>query len=167
MCYGGAIARQTVANKPKIMPKPNSGADLARRKKILIVDDNEIILKTISFKLREAGYDPVVALDGSEAMALVRRDTPDLILLDINFPPDVFGEPWDGFRILDRMRQQERLRDIPVIIISSSEQEADRERALRSGTTAFFRKPIDHVDLLKVIRENTGDGAPSPRQKRA
>ena len=61
----------------------------ASPKKILVVDDNEIILKTISLKLQGAGYQVITALDGSEAVAAARKETPDLILLDISFPPDV------------------------------------------------------------------------------
>ena len=131
----------------------STGTAKAPPKKILVVDDNEIILKTIIFKLRSAGYEPHTALDGMEALVVAHREALDLILLDINFPPDVYGEAWDGFRILEWLRQLDSARDVPVIIISSSEAESDRERAQKCGVTAFFRKPIDHVDLLKVIRE--------------
>jgi len=131
----------------------NMNAGAVRAKKIMVVDDNEIILKTISFKLQEAGYTPFAVLDGVEAVAVARRETLDLILLDINFPPDVYGEPWDGFRILEWLRHVDQVRHVPVIIISGSEAVADKERAEKNGVTAFFRKPIDHVDLLKVIRE--------------
>ena len=129
----------------------NAGPQLA--KKIMVVDDNEIVLKTISFKLRAAGFEPVPALDGLEALALARREALDLILLDINFPPDVYGEPWDGFRILKWLRQLDNVRNVPVIIISGSEAADDKEQAEKNGVTAFFRKPIDHADLLSVIQE--------------
>ncbi|MEI9865127.1 MAG: response regulator [Limisphaerales bacterium] len=72
-------------------------AEPAKAKRILIVDDNEVILKTVSLKLQGAGYKVVTALDGAEAVAAVRREAPDLILLDISFPPDVGGVEWDGF----------------------------------------------------------------------
>ena len=73
----------------------------APAKTILVVDDNEIVIKTISLKLQGAGYRVVSAMDGAEAMAAVRKETPDLILLDISFPPDVGTVPWDGFRIME------------------------------------------------------------------
>jgi CheY-like chemotaxis protein len=133
----------------------------APAKKVMVVDDNEIILKTISLRLRAAGYAPLVARDGVEALAVARREPLDLILLDINFPPDVDGEPWDGFRILEWLRHLEHVRLVPVIIISGSESAEDHERAERNGATAFFRKPIDHADLLKVVRE-TLETAPVP-----
>jgi two-component system OmpR family response regulator len=58
-----------------------------------VVDDNEVILKTISLKLQDADFQIITALDGSEAVAAARKETPDLILLDINFPPAVDGVP--------------------------------------------------------------------------
>ena len=57
--------------------------------KVLIVDDNEVIIKTLSMKLKSSGYDVIAATDGSEAVSAARRDKPDLIVLDISFPPDV------------------------------------------------------------------------------
>jgi len=71
------------------------------QKKILVVDDNEIVIKTISLKLQGAGYQVLTAMDGSTAVSIARKDAPDLILLDLSFPPDVGGVPWDGFRIME------------------------------------------------------------------
>ena len=122
-------------------------------RKILVVDDNEIILQTMALKLRHAGYQPLLALDGLEAVAQARQTAPDLILLDINFPPDVYGEAWDGFHVLEWLRRLDNARQTPIIMISSSQTELDRERAGRSGVLAFFPKPIDHADLLNVIRD--------------
>ena len=130
-----------------------------RPKKILVVDDNEIILKTVSLKLQGAGYQVITALDGSEAVAAARRETPDLILLDISFPPDVGGVEWDGFRIMEWFHRLEAAKKVPVIIITGGEDSKNKERAVASGAVAFFHKPIDHDDLLKVIRASL-TGAP-------
>src|SRR5882672_5079893 len=73
------------------------------RKVILVVDDNLVFQKAMLMKLRAQGYDVMTAEDGSAALAAIRRLQPDLILLDINFPPDVAnggGIGWDGFLIL-------------------------------------------------------------------
>ena len=125
-------------------------------KKILVVDDNEIILKTISLKLQGAGYQVFTALDGSEAVASARKENPDLILLDISFPPDVGGVEWDGFRIMEWFHRLEESKKIPVIIITGGEDARDKDRAVSGGAVAFFHKPIDHDDLLKVIRATLG-----------
>jgi CheY-like chemotaxis protein len=125
-------------------------------KKILVVDDNEIILKTISLKLQGAGYQVVTALDGAEAVAAARREAPDLVLMDISFPPDVGGVEWDGFRIMEWFRRLEAVKKTPVIIITGGQDAASKDRAVSSGALAFFHKPIDHDDLLKVIRSALG-----------
>ena len=134
----------------------NAGTPAAPEKKILVVDDNEVILKTISLKLQGCGYQIITALDGSEAVAAARKETPDLILLDINFPPDVDGVPWDGFRIMDWFHRLDPAKKIPIIIITGLEDMKNKERATSSGAVAFFHKPINHDDLLKVIRATLG-----------
>jgi len=125
-------------------------------KKILVVDDNEIILKTVSLKLQGVGYQVFTALDGSEAVSAARKEHPDLILLDIGFPPAVDGVPWDGFRIMEWLHRLDTGKKIPIIIITGSEDPKYKERATNSGAVAFFHKPIDHDDLLKVIRSVLG-----------
>src|SRR4051812_35220736 len=75
--------------------------------KILIADDSVVVLKALSIKLKSAGYEVRTAMDGTTAISCVRRDRPDLIILDIHFPPgisQVGGISWDGFLILDWLR---------------------------------------------------------------
>ncbi|MGH7975071.1 MAG: response regulator [Limisphaerales bacterium] len=131
-------------------------------KKILVVDDNEIILKTISLKLRGAGYQVVTALDGADAIAAARREIPDLILLDISFPPDVDGMVWDGFRIMEWFHGLEMAKKIPVIIITGNGDLKTQQQASSSGAVGFFHKPIDHEDLLKTVRLALGNEMKQP-----
>src|SRR5271155_136238 len=109
-----------------------------KKKKILVVDDNEIIVKTASMKLQGAGYDVVTALDGSEGVAAVRKEKPDLILLDITFPADVGGVSWDGFRIMEWLYRVDETKKIPIIVISGTLDEKNKQRAIASGAVAFF-----------------------------
>ena len=120
---------------------------------ILVVDDNEVVIKTISLKLQGAGYKVLSAMDGTEAVSMVRRESPDLILLDLTFPPEVIGVPWDGFRIMEWFGRLENAKIIPILVITGSEDPKVRERATQTGAVAFFQKPLDHDQLLKVIRE--------------
>ncbi|HUA67611.1 MAG TPA: response regulator [Candidatus Saccharimonadales bacterium] len=129
--------------------------------KILVVDDNEVIVKTICLKLKGAGYRVATAQDGAEAMSVVRMEKPDLILLDITFPPDVSGVEWDGFRIMEWLHRVDESRKIPIIIITGGEDIKNKDRAISTGAVAFFHKPINHDDLLKVIRA-TISSAPKP-----
>jgi two-component system response regulator GlrR len=125
-------------------------------KKILIVDDNVIILKTVSMKLAANGYEVCTAEDGAGAVGAVRRVKPDLILLDLSFPPDVAhggGVPWDGFLIMDWLRRLEEAKGIPIIVITGGDPVKFKDRALAAGAASFFHKPINNDELLTVIRK--------------
>ena|ERR1700733_7922123 len=128
-------------------------------KKILVVDDNEIVIKTISLKLQGAGYRVITAMDGSEAVAMARKEVPDLILLDISFPPDVGSVQWDGFRIMEWFQRLDTAKKIPIIVISGSEDLKTKARATAAGAVAYFQKPLDHDHLLKIIRATLGETA--------
>jgi two-component system alkaline phosphatase synthesis response regulator PhoP len=132
------------------------------QKKILVIDDNEIILKTTSMKLQSAGYRVFTALDGSEGVAAVRREKPDLVLLDITFPPDVGGMSWDGFRIMDWLHRVDETQKIPIIIISGVVEEKNKQRAASSGAVAFFPKPVNFDEMIKVIRATLSADATRP-----
>ncbi len=126
------------------------------RRKILVVDDNPVVVKALCLKLEAAGYQPVTALDGSEAVAQVRKENPDLILLDLNFPVDVTSVQWDGLRIIEWLHRLDAAKKIPIIVITGSEDTKTKERVSASGAVALFVKPLDHEDLLKVIRSTLG-----------
>ena len=133
------------------------------QKKILVIDDNEIILKTTSMKLQSAGYQVFTALDGSEGVAAVRRVKPDLVLLDIAFPPDVSGMSWDGFRIMDWLHRVDETKRIPIIVISGVVEEKNKQHATTSGAVAFFPKPVNFDEMIKVIRATLNvDSDPPP-----
>jgi len=86
------------------------------RKTILIVDDDRVVQQALALKLKASGYDVLEAEDGAAAVSTVRRQKPDLILLDISFPPDVAhggGVPWDGFLILNWLRRLDEGKDVP------------------------------------------------------
>jgi DNA-binding response OmpR family regulator len=125
-------------------------------KKILVVDDDAIIVKTLVMKLKYEGFEVLTASEGSEAVSIVRRDKPDLILLDVNFPPDVGTGLWDGFRIMEWLHRVNEEAKTPIIIISGGDPVKFKQRSLSAGAVAYFRKPIDHAELAKVIRETLG-----------
>jgi len=126
---------------------------------ILIVDDNEVVLKTLSMKLTANDYEVVTALDGSQALSVVRRQRPDLILLDISFPPDVGhggGVPWDGFRMIEWFSRMDEVKTTPVIIMTAGDAAKYKDRALAAGAAAFFQKPINNDELLATINKILG-----------
>ena len=131
------------------------------RKKILIVDDNEVILKALTLALKKHDFDVVTALDGSLAVGAVRREKPDAILLDISFPPAQFGSvEWDGFRIMQWLKRVEEAKNIPFVLITGGEAAKYKERALKEGAAAFFQKPISNEDLIATLKKLVGEVQP-------
>ena len=129
-------------------------------KKILVVDDDQIILKTLTIALSCKGYQVLTAIDGPGAVSIVSRDRPDLILLDINFPPDaanVGGALQDGFFIVEWLRHMGQAEDIPIILISGDKSAKYRKRIQAAKVVGFFPKPIDHIALVDTIRNALGE----------
>ena len=135
------------------------------RKKILIVDDDAVIRKKLTLRLKSSGYDILAATDGSEAVSVTRKQKPDLILLDISFPPDVAhggGVAWDGLLIIEWLRRLEEAKTIPIIVMTASNAPKIKESALAKGALAFFPKPLDDAELMAVIQKAIGEGSPPP-----
>ena len=109
----------------------------APKKKILVIDDNEIILKTTSMKLQSAGYVVSTALDGTEGVSLVRKEKPDLVLLDITFPGDFGGVSWDGFRIMEWLHRVDETKKSPSSSSAASSRKKTRN-ALRTAVRLRF-----------------------------
>jgi CheY-like chemotaxis protein len=140
----------------------NAETAIPSGKKILVVDDDQIILKTLSIVLSSNGYQVFTATDGPGAASIVARERPDLILLDLLFPPDaanVGGALQDGFFIIEWLRRMGEAGDIPIIIISGDKSAKDKKNALATGAVGFFPKPIDRVALLAAIRATLGEDA--------
>jgi DNA-binding response OmpR family regulator len=120
-------------------------------KKILIVDDDAQLLLGLSPRLKANGYSVVTAPDGIAAIAVARKETPNLILLDLGLPGG------DGFLVLERLRNMAELASIPVIVLSARDPGDNRRRALSGGAVAYFQKPPDNHELLAAIRQAMGE----------
>lgn len=121
------------------------------RNRILIVDDDHDQQQALAIRLRAAGYDTVFAGDGMQAVALVRKDKPDLVLLDIGLPGG------DGFVVLQRLKAMSQNRMLPFVVLSARDPEANRERMLAAGAEAYFQKPANNEELLATIRRLVGE----------
>ena len=133
-------------------------------KTILVVDDNKVILQVMSLVLSKAGYRVLTAETGADTIAILQKTKPDLILLDVDFPPDTgnIGGPFrDGFVIIDWARRTCDAEKIPVFIISSYDEQQYKSRAEAFGILTFFKKPVDNQKLLETVRAKLGDGPPT------
>jgi two-component system cell cycle response regulator DivK len=124
-------------------------------KKILVVDDDPVVLKALFLALRSRGYEMFAAFDGPEAFSIARQEKPDLILLDIFFPPDAAqsGNTWDAFLIIDWLQRSSVGYGIPILIISVAEPGEFRERCLAAGAAGYFQKPVNLPELLDAIQQ--------------
>jgi signal transduction histidine kinase/CheY-like chemotaxis protein/HAMP domain-containing protein len=114
---------------------------------VLVVEDAPDNLRTAT-ALLEDGYQVVAAGDGREGLEQARRHQPDVILMDIAMPE------LDGIQALAALRQDEALRDIPVIAVTASAMTGDRESILAHGFDGYLSKPLEHELLMKVLRES-------------
>jgi two-component system, cell cycle response regulator len=114
--------------------------------RILVVDDNPDNLEIISTRLRFRGYDVDVAAHGSEALDLVDRVQPDLILLDVMLP-DI-----DGYEIARRIKSDDRLPFIPIILVTARDSTQDKVAGLDAGADDYLPKPINFPELEARVR---------------
>jgi DNA-binding response OmpR family regulator len=114
---------------------------------ILVVDDNPTIRKGLSVRLRASGYEVVFAEDAISATAALLTERPDLVILDLGLPAG------GGFVVMERLHNNDRVANIPVIVLTGRELDGNRDRALQAGAAAFFQKPVDDGTLLFAIRK--------------
>lgn len=114
-------------------------------RKVLVVDDNEIVLKACELKLKANGFTVVTARDPSACLSAAREEAPDAVVLDYHFPPgEVFSScNWDGVQILRWLKQSKEAVGVPVIILTGDESEKNKRLALAEGAAAYFQKPVD------------------------
>ncbi|MBM3287717.1 MAG: response regulator [Candidatus Eisenbacteria bacterium] len=117
------------------------------RKRILVVDDEIYIVHILEFSLTMEGYQVLTAADGEEAMRLIEQERPDLVVLDIMMPK------MDGYEVCRRLRQDEQLKGIPVILLSAKGRAVDREVGLQAGADDYITKPFSPRKLLEKIRD--------------
>ncbi len=120
-----------------------------RKKKVLVAEDDPSLSQIISSRLMRAGVDVVKVKTGEETLAAIRDTKPDLILLDLILP----GK-YDGFEVLQKMREDPALSSRPVVIISNLGQESDIQHGKQLGAVEYFVKAKTSIeDLINKIRD--------------
>jgi len=137
----------------------------AEQKTILIVEDSPNIRRLIGYNLERVGFTVLEAGDGRDAVRLLQKTVPDLIILDIRMPE------MDGFQLLDLMRKYPKAAAIPVVMMTALSQPADVDRALALGVVDYLVKPLDPTVLVAKVREAlshrlaTGDAWAGPNRR--
>jgi len=116
---------------------------------ILIVDDSQTEAKLYSKMLEGSGFDVVVAENGEKGVTLAQETQPDLILMDVVMPG------LNGFQATRQITRGDQTKHIPVIMITTKDQETDKVWAKRQGAVAFLTKPVPEKTLLETIRQAT------------
>ncbi len=129
-----------------------TSAKFMNRQKILVVDDDKVILHLLRYKLKAAGYEVFTAVDPSEAVTVARSAAPDLFILDISFPPDPTFN-WDGFGVADWLRHIGLAWDKPVLFITADSIQKHQAHADRFQPSMLFQKPLNIEQLLATIAE--------------
>ncbi|MNT29593.1 Response regulator MprA [compost metagenome] len=120
--------------------------DLERPPLVMVVDDSVTVRKVTSRLLERNGMNVLTAKDGVDAIALLQEQRPDIMLLDIEMPR------MDGFEVATLVRHDERLKDLPIIMITSRTGEKHRERAMAIGVNDYLGKPYQESLLLESIQ---------------
>ena len=118
---------------------------MAKRRKILIVDDDPKALLLIEAMLKPHGYDVVLVNHGRLAIQTARKEKPDLILLDIMMPE------LDGYTILNIIRKEATLKKIPVVMVTALELDGNKLFASECGASAYITKPINSKQLIEMV----------------
>ena len=105
-----------------------------KKKKILILEDDKFLLKAYEIKFKQSDFDVILATDGISGFELAEKEKPSLIILDLMLPR------MNGFEFLKKIKSDEKLKNIPVIVISVLGQKVDQERAIKLGAEKYFIK---------------------------
>lgn len=129
-------------------------------KRVLIIEDNASNRELLRYLLSSFGHEPVLAENGEQGLALARSHPPDMIICDIQMPG------MDGYAVAQELKNDERLRDIPLVAVTAFAMLGDRERVLAAGFDAYIAKPVEPESimtflesLLNTRREVTGSAS--------
>ena len=122
-------------------------------KRVLVCDDEPYIVESVSYVVRKAGYEVLVAEDGEEALRAAREERPDLVFLDIMMPR------LSGYEVCRRLKQDPATRDIYIVMLTARGQQEDEQKALELGADEFMTKPFSPRKMRAKLEEVLGPTA--------
>jgi len=132
-----------------------AGAELgglsgARARRVLVVDDSEVIRQLIAVNLELEGFEVFLAEDGQECLEVVETVSPDVVTLDVVMPR------LDGFATAARLRSGGATRGLPIVMVTACAQESDLARGRELGVDAYVTKPFEPDELVRAVRSAAG-----------
>jgi DNA-binding response OmpR family regulator len=115
--------------------------------KILIADDEPNILVSLEYLMQREGFEVCLARDGDEALELLKRERPRLVLLDVMMPKK------SGYEVCQALRADEQLKDTLVLMLTAKGRDTDRAKGLGVGANAYLTKPFSTKELVRAVRE--------------
>jgi two-component system OmpR family response regulator len=122
-------------------------------KRVLLIEDEPNIIEAIRFVLSRDGWVVETHSDGLTAADAVRAKSPDVVILDVMLPNR------SGFEILQELRGDASVGDLPILMLTARGQKKDREMAEQFGASRYMTKPCANAEMLEVLRELAGEGA--------
>ena len=113
--------------------------------KVLVVDDEVYILHTLDFSLNAEGYEVITAEDGEQGLAKAKSEQPDLVVLDVMMPKI------DGYEACRKLKQDPKMKDVPVILLTAKGRDIDRKLGLEVGADDYITKPFSPNKLIEKI----------------
>jgi two-component system cell cycle response regulator DivK len=126
-------------------------ASAGEPRRILVVDDNQVVLKAFEMKLKTSGFSVTTTTECGGAARLAQQIRAELIIMDINFSGGGSGAQWNGFTVMQWMRRFPELEKVPIIIITGGNAAVYKDKAFSAGAFAFFEKPVPYSALLAEI----------------
>ncbi len=140
----------TYQDNPAVADKPLEKAG-GMVKRVLIVEDNELNMKLFHDLLDAHGYKTIQTRNGLDALSLARQHRPNLILMDIQLPEV------SGLEVTKWLKEDDELRDIPVVAVTAFAMKGDEERIRSGGCEAYISKPISVGSFLETVRKFIGN----------
>lgn len=119
-------------------------------KKILIVDDEPLVIQQFSFVLEKEGFEVSIARDGEEGLNKIIEEKPGLVLLDVMMPK------MNGYQVCEAVKADPALEGVKIIISTAKSQQSEMPKALEAGAVDFITKPYDIEELLKLVHKWLG-----------
>lgn len=123
---------------------------MAKQKRILICDDDPVILRLIEVNLELEGFEVLTGNNGEEGVEIATRERPDLVILDIMMPR------MDGYEACRRLKADDATKHIPIVFLSAKAQASDIEKGKSYGVAEYLTKPFDPTDLTDLVFKLVG-----------